>query len=282
MSTEHGAGERKKTGAPLAAASGNVEAELRSEIERLKTQLSHAQRLSMVGELAGTLAHEFNNILTTTINYAKLGLRHKDDATREKSFEKILSAGQRAARLTQSVLGAARTKSDSREAVDVGALVEDSLLLMEKELQKYRVSVQRDIQPAPEALANAGQIQQVFMNLLVNARQAMPNGGLVTVGVKHDAAGGWIELSVRDGGCGIPQDKLPRIFDAFYTTKSGPDASGQGGTGLGLSACREIIEAHHGRIRVESSVGRGTLFVVKLPLAESATNQPSGPRRQAG
>ena len=86
-----------------------------------------------------------------------------------------------------------------------------------------------------------------------------------------------IDLVVRDYGCGIPADKLPRIFEPFYTTKSGPDASGKGGTGLGLSMCRDIIEAHHGRIRVDSTVGKGTAFTLKLPTVSKATGKRAAP-----
>jgi signal transduction histidine kinase len=110
----------------------------------------------------------------------------------------------------------------------------------------------------------------VLLNLLINARQAMPQGGQVTVRLAYDAPSEMIELGVRDSGCGIPADKLPRIFDRFYTTKSGPDASGKGGTGLGLAFCHDVIEQHNGRIRVESTVGKGTSFTLKLPTAKRA------------
>ncbi len=92
----------------------------------------------------------------------------------------------------------------------------------------------------------------------------------MAIKLAYDAENDMIDLVIRDNGCGIPPDKLPRIFDAFYTTKSGPDASGKGGTGLGLSNCRDIIEAHHGRIRVDSTVGKGTAFTLKLPTAAKA------------
>ena len=108
----------------------------------------------------------------------------------------------------------------------------------------------------------------MLLNLLINARQAMPSGGRVLIRLEHDAASDMVDLIVRDTGCGIPADKLPRIFDPFFTTKTGPDETGKGGTGLGLSACRKIIEAHHGRIRVESTVGKGTAFTIKLPVAK--------------
>jgi signal transduction histidine kinase len=141
-------------------------------------------------------------------------------------------------------------------------------------LNKYRIAVEKNFRPIPAAYVNGNQIQQVLLNLLINARQAMPNGGRVMLKLAYDAQGDMIDLVVRDNGCGIPADKLPRIFEPFYTTKAGPDASGKGGTGLGLSMCRDIIEAHRGRIRVESTIGKGTAFTLKLPTAAKA-----GPKR---
>jgi signal transduction histidine kinase len=110
----------------------------------------------------------------------------------------------------------------------------------------------------------------VLLNLLINARQAMPSGGRIAIKLLHDAENDMIDLVVRDNGTGISPEVLPKIFDSFFTTKKGPDASGKGGTGLGLSMCREIIESHHGRIRVESSVGKGTAFTLKLPVVKVA------------
>lgn len=247
------------------------EASLREQVALLKEQLAHAQRLTALGELVSTTTHEFNNVLMTIINYAKLGLRHKDAETRQKAFDKILVAGNRAARITNSILGFARNRSGTFEPTDMHKLVDDTLLLLERELSKYRISVERQIEPTPRARANPNQIQQVLLNLLVNARQAMPQGGRVLVRLAYDAAAEMVELTVRDTGCGMPPETLRRIFEPFFTTKQGPDASGKGGTGLGLSACRDIIEAHQGRIRVDSSVGKGTAFTIKLPIIRAET-----------
>ena len=244
-----------------------TEPSLEQQIVMLKEQLAQAQKLTALGELISTTTHEFNNVLTTIINYAKLGLRHKDLATREKSFEKILIAGTRAARITNSILGFARNRTNSFEPTDMVKLIDDSLLLLERELNKYRITVERSIATVPLALANPNQIQQILMNLLINARQAMPQGGRVLVKLAYDAESNMVELAVRDNGCGMTPETMRRIFEPFYTTKSGPDASGKGGTGLGLSTCRDIVEAHHGRIRVDSSVGKGTAFTLKLPVA---------------
>lgn len=233
----------------------------------LKEQLLDAQKLTALGELVSSTTHEFNNVLTTIINYAKMGQRHRDQATRDKAFEKILAAGQRAARITHGILGFARNRPQGLEPTDLVKIVDDSLLLLEREMTKYRVVVERQYQAVPPAMANANQIQQVVMNLLVNARQAMPSGGHIWIRLTHDAANDTVDLAIRDDGPGIATENLPRIFDRYYTTKSGPDASGKGGTGLGLSLCRDVIEAHHGRIRVESSPGIGTAFTLKLPAA---------------
>lgn len=237
----------------------------------LKEQLHQAQKLTALGELVSTTTHEFNNVLMTIINYAKLGLRHKDNETREKAFDKILAAGNRAAKITNGVLGIARNRNTGLEATDLVRLLEDTLILLEREMNKYRITVDKHFQPVPEAYANGNQIQQVLLNLLINARQAMPGGGRLLIKLAHDAEGDFVDLIVRDYGCGIPPEKLPHIFEPFFTTKQGPDASGKGGTGLGLSLCKDIIEAHHGRIRVDSSVGKGTCFTLKLPTVAKAT-----------
>ncbi len=243
---------------------------LQQQVEILKQQLAQAQRLTALGELVGTTTHEFNNVLMTILNYAKMGTRHKDAATRDKCFEKILASANRAATITNTVLGMARNRSAGQEATDLVKLVDDTLMLLEREMNKYHVTVEKSYQAIPPAMVNGNQIQQVLLNLLINARQALPNGGRVWIKLLNDAENHMVDLVVRDNGCGIPADKLPLIFESFYTTKTGPDASGKGGTGLGLSMCRDMIEAHHGRIRVDSTVGKGTAFTLKLPAAANA------------
>jgi len=237
------------------------------QIALLKGQLAQAQKLTALGELVGTTTHEFNNVLMTILNYAKIGLRHKDTPTRDKALDKILAAANRAAKITNGILSFARNRSSGLEPTDLTRVISDSLLLLEREMSKYRIRVETQFESAPSALANGNQIQQVLMNLLINARQAMPQGGVILIKLGFDAAANTVELVVRDSGCGMAPEVMRRIFDPFYSTKAGPDASGKGGTGLGLSMCRDIIEAHHGRIRVDSSIGKGTAFTIKLPAA---------------
>lgn len=243
--------------------------ELQELVADLQQQVMQAQKLSSVGALASSITHEFNNILTTTINYAKMGLRHKDAATREKAFNKILAAGHRASKITTGMLSYARNNSNHQEPSDLVDLVDDVLVLVQKDLQMHRVQYQTDYYDHPMASVNASQVQQVLLNLLINARQAMDGGGLMTIAVRADNEANMAEISVQDTGGGIPAEKLRQIFDPFFSTKTA-DKNGQGGTGLGLALCRDIMESHKGRIRVESTVGKGTKFTLKFPLVKEA------------
>jgi signal transduction histidine kinase len=241
---------------------------LREQIVALQQQLARSQRLASLGELLSTTTHEFNNVLMGILNYAQMAQRHKDEATRDKYIDKILTAAKRASKITSSILAAARNRSGGLEPTNLKKIVEDTLVLLERELSKYRIALEPNLADnLPDVLAMGNQIQQVLLNLLINARQAMPNGGRLILRLEHDAAANTVDLVVRDTGTGIPADKLPRIFEPYFTTKTGPDETGMGGTGLGLSSCRQIIEAHHGRIRVDSTVGVGTQFTIKLPIA---------------
>ena len=240
--------------------------EMQKRIELLEEQLMQAQRLAILGELTSTATHEFNNILMTIINYAKLGLRNKNEASRTKALDKILTAANRASKITNSILAGAKNRKKGFEATNFAALVEDSLLLLEKEMNKYRITIEKSFaDQMPEIMADGNQVLQVVLNLLINARQAMPHGGRLVLKMSYDEENEMIDFVVRDFGCGIPRDKLPKIFEPFYSTKSGPDESGKGGTGLGLASCKAIIEQHQGLIRVESTENKGTAFTVKLP-----------------
>ena len=245
-----------------------------TETDQLRQQLLQAQRLSSVGALASSVAHEFNNILTTIINYARLGMRAENDpATRTQAFEKILKGGQRAATIVNSMLGFARDHSAQRQATDLARLVEEVLILTEKDLSKHRIHVETRIQDRPVASVVPGQIEQILLNLVINARQAMSNGGRLRIDLRTNAKTQMAEIRVSDSGVGIAPDQLRLIFEPFYTTKE-PDEHGHGGTGLGLSVCRQIIEQHHGRIRVESVVGKGSTFTIKLPINQE--DKPEG------
>jgi len=235
------------------------------EVEALRRQVTELQRISSLGVLAGSISHELNNALTPVLNYAKLGLRNPDPDFHRRAFEKILEGAERAAAISGGVLGLARPRADVKSPTDLTRLVEEVLLLTSKDLNKHRVHLDYRAEGKPYAKVNPAQIQQVLLNLIINARQAMPGGGTATIRVATDTAGRVAEIRVADTGTGIAPADLRRIFEPFFTTKTGPDESGMGGTGLGLPVCREIVEAHKGRLRAESQVGRGTTFTLKLP-----------------
>jgi signal transduction histidine kinase len=251
------------------------------EIELLKRQLMQAQRMAALGELVGTTTHEFNNVLMTILNYAKLGLRHKDESTRDKALDKILAAAQRAEKITNGVLGLARNRKEEFAPTKLADLINESLVLLEREMLKYKVQVRTEFAEVPPVRAIGNQIQQVMLNMMTNARQAMPQGGELLLRLTHDPATNSVDLTIRDSGTGIPTESLPKIFDRYYSTKSGPDETGKGGTGVGLATCKEIIDAHHGRIRVESSIGRGTAFIIRLPVFQQVV-APSMPLPKLG
>jgi signal transduction histidine kinase len=219
--------------------------ELAAEVTALRRQLLSMQKSASLGDLLGTTTHEFNNALTTILNYAKMGLRHKDEPTRDKALSRILSASTRAAKITASVLGMARSRSTRMEPVELEAVIEDALVPLERELMKYRVHV----------------------NLMVNARKAMQNGGRLILRLALAPSGQGVDLTVRDTGCGMTPDVMRKMFEPNFSTKSGPDETGKGGSGLGLAACLEIIEGHRGRVRVESTPGKGTAITVRFPLS---------------
>lgn len=247
--------------------------DLLEQIGVLEGQLVELQRPAALGELASTTAHEFNNIMMTIMNYARMGLRNSDPPAREKAFQRILQATERAATITSGILGMAKNRGERYEATDLAGLLRSVLVLLEKEMQKYRIQVEVEIEEGlPEVPVIGAQIQQILLNLMTNARQAMAAGGRLIVRLKREPESEWVDLVVRDFGSGIAAENLPRIFDSGFSTKSGPDASGKGGAGVGLSACRKIVEGHQGKIRVDSSPGRGTAFTIRLPLVRRETD----------
>lgn len=253
--------------------------QLRQENASLRQQVERCQKMTALGELVSTTTHEFNNVLMTIMNYAKMGMRYDDKETRDKAFDKINQASNRASKITNAVLGMARNRSEGFEQTDLKKIIDETMVLLEREMQKYRISMEMDLgNGVPEVSAVGNQIQQVFLNLLINARQAMSEGGRLQVKLLHHAASNSVHLSVRDFGTGMTDETMRKIFQPYWTTKDGPDESGKGGTGLGLAACKSIIEAHGGKIRVESAVGKGTNFTIMLPIEreESPAISPGG------
>ncbi|NOY43849.1 MAG: PAS domain S-box protein [Deltaproteobacteria bacterium] len=254
-----------------------------TEERRRDQELRVQERLAALGQLAAGIAHDFNNLLTPVCNYPEMlrGLPGVPDRVR-RALEVIGEQGQRGARLVHQLLDFGRGSPPDRRVLDLRSFVTEVGEMVRRTLPDA-VEVRVEIPEGADlrVWADPVQIQQILVNLAVNARDAMPMGGTLTFAVERvrvpagtaepggPEAGEWVRLTVRDTGEGISPDVLPRIFDPFFTTR-GP----REGTGLGLSQVHGLVTEHGGRITVETEAGRGTVFRVYLPPAPSP---PKGP-----
>lgn len=232
-----------------------------TERRRLEAQLNHSAKMASLGVMAGGIAHEVRNPLGIISASAQLLLESPDDARlRSQGLEKIYAATQRASLIIENLLKFARPQEGREKKVDVHAVLEETLALLVHQMTLQKVTLQKAFQPLPGIHANPELLQQVFTNLILNACNAMPQGGTLTIATQ---ASGQEEIFVRfgDTGHGIPQEHLPMIFDPFFTTMPVGE-----GTGLGLSICYSIISQHQGTIEAESQVGQGSTFTVRLPV----------------
>lgn len=237
-----------------------------TERVELEQQLVQADKLSSIGLLAAGVAHEVNTPLAVISSYAQmLAKKAAADPAQSKILEKITSQTFRASEIVNSLLSFSRTADRELREIDLNETIETTLALIEPQMRKAHVRVSTEFDPAAAAIrGNAGKLQQVFLNLFLNARDAMREGGRLTVRTSLlDAPNGepMARVEVSDNGPGIDPDHLGRIFDPFFTTK-GP----RQGTGLGLAVTYGIVQEHLGNITVESSPGRGATFHVDLPV----------------
>jgi two-component system NtrC family sensor kinase len=227
-------------------------------------RLFHAEKMSAVGQLAGGVAHEINNPLGGILAFAQLMSRDADRTPDDQeNLRLITDAAVRAKKIVESLLHFSRRPREEKEHVDLAKVVDEALFLLQSQLKSGRIEVVRDYQPAV-ATANANQVQQIVVNLVVNAIQAMNGEGRIVVSTGA-AGAGHVKLQVADTGPGMKPDVARRVFEPFFTTK----AEGQG-TGLGLSICYQIAEEHGGSIRLERAPERGACFVLELPAAPPA------------
>jgi len=232
-----------------------------SERVQLESQLQQAEKLSSIGLFAAGLAHEVNTPLAGISSYAQMLLDEIPEGDdRREPLEKIEKQSFRASEIINNLLNFARFSESDFKEINVNSLMSDTVSLLEHQLQKNGIHLEMDLsEKLPETLGNGGKLQQVFMNLFLNAKDAMPDGG--TLNLRSYEKNSEIVIEINDTGVGISKEDIKKIYDPFFTTKS----VGKG-TGLGLSVSFGIIQEHSGRISVESKPNKGTSFSLHLPV----------------
>jgi PAS domain S-box-containing protein len=235
--------------------------------ERMEEQMSQTEKLTSLGLLAAGVAHEVNTPLAVISNYIQMLAKQMPEGDpRQSIIEKIVKQTFRASEIVNNLLNFSRTGAAEASDVDVNRVVEETLSLVAHPLKTSQIRVVKQLgEPLPAVRGSANKLQQVFLNLFLNARDAMPGGGMLEV--RTAAHNGSVEIEIADTGGGIAREHIHRIFDPFFTTK----ASGRG-TGLGLSVSYGIIKEHSGKIDVRSTPGKGTSFHVEFPAVRKAVH----------
>src|ERR1700756_843914 len=237
----------------------------------LESQLSQADKLSSIGLLAAGVAHEVNTPLAVISSYTQmLAKQLQGDPQKSGLLEKITRQTFRASEIVNNLLNFSRTSGTEFANVDINKVITDTLALLEHQFKVSKITVESDLTPNLSPIhGNPGRLQQVFLNLFLNAKDAMAGGGKLTVAT---ANGEVISVRVSDTGSGIAPEHIQRIYDPFFTTKTVPKEGQTRGTGLGLSVTYGIIQEHAGKIRVESDPGAGTTFALDFPLSRKAVH----------
>ncbi|MCD6350774.1 MAG: PAS domain S-box protein [Armatimonadetes bacterium] len=237
-----------------------------------RRRLEESQRLAALGQLAAGVAHEINNILASMLGRAELAQHLGTKEAYDKLVDTVLREAQRGADVSRNLLRFARPPEPKQQAIMVEQPIESALDMAAQELENTGVKVEREYRAAGHTImADASQLEQVFLNLIINACHAMPGGGTLTVAtdlVLDEQGNRQVLVTVTDTGVGIPPENVRRIFDPFFTTKGRDEHGGPQGTGLGLAVCHRIIQRHGGTIHVRSKVGEGTTFELRFPAYE--------------
>jgi len=235
-------------------------------MKKINSQLFRSEKLASLGKLAAGVAHEINNPLTGILTNSSLLLEDlpADDPRRE-DVEVMVHETIRCREIVKRLLDFARQTKPQKRLADINALIENIILLVRNQASFRNILIEKKLDEIPEVLVDPDQIQQVFVNIILNAAEAMTKGGVLTVTSGTSSSGEYLVIKIADTGPGISEEVRERIFDPFYTTK-------EHGTGLGLSISYGIVEQHGGTIGVESSLGKGSTFVIQLPVLTNESN----------
>jgi two-component system NtrC family sensor kinase len=245
-------------------------------LAQAQAQLVQHEKLSSLGRLAASVAHEINNPLAGILTYTRLLIRmheggETDELMRDRSVHHlrlIQRETERCTAIVRNLLDFARRRPLNPGAIDLQGVVTEALGLVGNRLALQRIAVHTDFDAVPPDHADAGQVRQAVLNVVLNAADAMAEGGRLTLATRSAPEAGAVDLTVTDTGVGIPAEDLPRILDPFFTTK-------ERGTGLGLSVVYGIVERHGGKLHIDSRVGQGTTITIRLPASPT---DPDGRR----
>jgi two-component system NtrC family sensor kinase len=242
-----------------------------TERMELEAQLSQADKLSSIGLLAAGVAHEVNTPLAVISSYTQmLAKQLQSDPQKSGLLEKITRQTFRASEIVNNLLNFSRTSGSEFADLDINKVITDTLALLEHQFKTSKIEVHSELtRELPPIQGNSGRLQQVFLNLFLNAKDAMPGGGTLRVATSN---GNSVSVQVTDTGAGIAPEHIQRIYDPFFTTKNAPKEGQNRGTGLGLSVTYGIIQEHAGKIRVESHPGSGTTFALDFPMSRKAVH----------
>ena len=246
--------------------------EMERALRRTQEQLLQSEKLAAMGRLTSQIAHELNNPLYGIMNTLELlKTEISPESKRRKVLEMALSETVRLSDLLRKMLSFSKPDQEEKQAVDLNTVIDEILLLHEKQLQENDIKIKTAFaETLPQINASKDQLRQVFLNLVANARDAMPDGGTLSVTTAADADN--VRIEIADSGIGIKEEHLKKIFDSFFTTKDSVK-----GVGLGLSVCYGFIKDHGGDIQVKSEVGTGTTFTITFPIFEAVAEEEAQP-----
>ncbi|MFQ3662683.1 MAG: HAMP domain-containing sensor histidine kinase [Chloroflexaceae bacterium] len=238
-----------------------------NELRARQEELIRSSQLAALGTFAASVAHDFNNLLTAIHGFTQLGLSTDDLQEKDNALDVARRACIRGQSITRGLLSFTRWREPRHEPCQLNDLVRETIVLLQPDFTRLDVVIEERLQPLPIIHCDSGQITQVLINLLTNARDALRDQSHGRVIVSTRIIEDQIELSVQDTGVGIPAEMLTQIFQPFVTTKHASNSKNSG-TGLGLAICRTIVESHGGAIQAASEVGQGTTMTVRLPLSK--------------